>query len=533
MAESNSATHRPPRRSSSPARRSTRHGSPPRPTLPSASSTVCHGPSRAAARTRRGAGPARRCVVPVRPRWRTGRHRAPARRARPGAATKRPGPQPKSIVGPSHSSTTALSNFAVGVASAEPAVHRQPMHTAVVVADPASLPVQRAVVQIAQHVIPRRLGGTRRTDCRARMRRRTASTSSTVSTSANSATRSTSIPVSRSAASVTAPVSGPRHRDRRAGSRPSPASVTPSTHHPPSRAMPSTASRGQQCLRAFGDQFGGHLRGIHPDLQDGETAGGRGGVGVRVGQPLGEVVATLRHDGEIGEPGADLVARAGVVQIAGQRHHPGLRPGPRPPRPRCPAARRRRCRRRPASPTLAASRVFACPGTGALATTSTTYGDHEITRQKSSAAMKLPRTDPLTFDLPPVRGPYATSRSTTRQPALRRAHQQFQRIARPAVGDAERQQRVAAGDPHRRDVVHRQPVTGAQPPAHRRGAQPRVPRPAQPVDRRGGVRSPCRRRGRVRRPTPAVRAASRDPSASRTATIGVVAATTPACTAEP
>ena len=57
------------------------------------------------------------------------------------------------------------------------------------------------------------------------------------------------------------------------------------------------------------------------------------------------------------------------------------------------------------SPTVAASRVFAWPATGALAITTKRHGYHEIARQKSSPAWILPRSDPLTFDLPPVRGP--------------------------------------------------------------------------------------------------------------------------------
>ena len=212
-------------------------------------------------------------------------------------------------------------------------------------------------------------------------------------------------PCRASAASVTAPVS---ERDIGIARRQSAiaASVTPSTHQPPSRARPSTASVVEQCLRAFGEQFGGHLRGVHAICSTGSPPAAAAASTMRVGQPrrrsrrraASTTVKSARRE-------RISAAQLAGAEVARQRHHPRLQPALRPPRRACPAARRRRCRRRPASPTLAASRVFACPGTGALATTSTIDGYHEIARQKSSAAMKLPRTDPLTFDLPPVRGP--------------------------------------------------------------------------------------------------------------------------------
>ena len=59
---------------------------------------------------------------------------------------------------------------------------------------------------------------------------------------------------------------GLRHRDG-AQAFGHPGARTPSTHHPPSRARPSTAGASQQPSRAPGQQFGGDLRGVHPDLQ--------------------------------------------------------------------------------------------------------------------------------------------------------------------------------------------------------------------------------------------------------------------------
>jgi hypothetical protein len=60
-------------------------------------------------------------------------------------------------------------------------------------------------------------------------------------------------------------------------------------------------------------------------------------------------------------------------------------------------------------------------------------------------------------------------------------------------GPAQREQIVAAGHPHRRDVVHREPVAGPQPPAHRGGTEAGMPRPrearrrAPPPDRHVGA----------------------------------------------
>ena len=73
--------------------------------------------------------------------------------------------------------------------------------------------------------------------------------------------------------------------------------------HPPAAVTSQAKHRvgGQEFPRAFPDQFVGHLRGVHPDLQHREPAGRRGRVDVRIGQPLGEVGAALRHHREVGE----------------------------------------------------------------------------------------------------------------------------------------------------------------------------------------------------------------------------------------
>ena len=144
----------------------------------------------------------------------------------------------------------------------------------------------------------------------------------------------------------------------------------------------------------------------------------------------------------------------------------------------------------------------------------------------------LPRSEPLTFDLPPVRGPYPTSRSTTRQPAS---------AARTSS---------SSGYPDRRSrhpgpTAHR----GAPPasarcraPAARGGcaaasSSPRCPpaRPTATAARGTGRRRPIAMSApRSSASTSAGKSpASIEPSASMTATIGVVAATTPACTADP
>ena len=105
---------------------------------------------------------------------------------------------------------------------------------------------------------------------------------------------------------------------------------------------------------------------------------------------------------------------AGRLQIACQRHHPRLdrrRATASSVSSNAAAAMSAAARRRRSPPAASSPGRAPAPWPPPARD-----GNHEITRQKSTAAMKLPRTDPLTFDLPPVRGPYATSRSTTASP---------------------------------------------------------------------------------------------------------------------
>ena len=150
------------------------------------------------------------------------------------------------------------------------------------------------------------------------------------------------------------------------------------------------------------------------------------------------------------------------------------------------------------SPTVAASRVLACPATGALAITTSVTAYHEIARQKSSPAWTLPRSDPLTFDLPPVRGPYGDVAFDDRPARLRGAHHQLDRIAGAAVGDAERRAARRGGPPA---------SARCRAPAGRTGCAAASTPPRCPAARAtasaapapgGAGRSPCRRRGRAR-----------------------------------
>ena len=89
------------------------------------------------------------------------------------------------------------------------------------------------------------------------------------------------------------------------------------------------------------------------------------------------------------------------------------------------------------------------------------------------AACAVPRSEPETFDrVPAARGRYAMSSSRTVQPASGGLDHQLERVAEPTVSDVERQQVVAAADPHGREVVDhrirwiaaaRRPATSCRP----------------------------------------------------------------------
>ena len=124
-----------------------------------------------------------------------------------------------------------------------------------------------------------------------------------------------------------------------------------------------------------------------------------------VGEPVGEIVSALRHDREVGETArgspSDAQASSRSPVIATTRACTGA------------AATASSVSSSAAAAMSAAARVadgggqprLRQSGHGRLGDHEHGHRNHEITRQKSSAAMKLPRSDPLTFDLPPVRGP--------------------------------------------------------------------------------------------------------------------------------
>ena len=179
---------------------------------------------------------------------------------------------------------------------------------------------------------------------------------------------------------------------------------TPSTHQPPSSANPSAAGDSQQPARAIGQQFGGHLRGVHPDLQHRIAPKISARIGVRVGEPIGEAVAALLDHRERLEAMPDLGGRGGAVQVPGQRHHPpgGRRGG----------HRVQRVEQRGGG-DVGGNPVADCGGQPRLGPAGfrrlgnhqQRHRNHEITFQKSRIAVTLPRSEPLTFDLPPVLGP--------------------------------------------------------------------------------------------------------------------------------
>lgn len=153
----------------------------------------------------------------------------------------------------------------------------------------------------------------------------------------------------------------------------------------------------------LGQQLGGHLGRVHPDLQH-RIAVGR--VDVCVGEPVGEGVTALPKYREGLKPSADLRGIGRGVQVAGKRHRPGgdRRSGHR-------IQGVQQCGRGDVGGDLIANRRGQ-PGLDPARLrrfSDHQHADrqaaHEITFQKSRIAMMLPRSEPLTLDLPPVRGP--------------------------------------------------------------------------------------------------------------------------------
>ena len=102
------------------------------------------------------------------------------------------------------------------------------------------------------------------------------------------------------------------------------ASETPSTHHPPSSASPSTASVPISSA-AHSTIISADTCGVSmPIWEHPPVACGCRSVGMGVGEALGEIVSALRYDGERLEATADLIGRAGGVEISNHRHHPRL-----------------------------------------------------------------------------------------------------------------------------------------------------------------------------------------------------------------
>ena len=135
--------------------RSMRRGSPPRPTFPSASSTVCQRPvpGSGSNTSRCSAGaPLRRASPTAVADWSTPSAGMPRRTRWATRSALGHNPSRWSVRGTSP--TTRRSNTSSASASAEPTAHRQRVPPAVVVAHPASLAVQCALVQVAQHVRP-------------------------------------------------------------------------------------------------------------------------------------------------------------------------------------------------------------------------------------------------------------------------------------------------------------------------------------------------------------------------------------------
>ena len=106
--------------------------------------------------------------------------------------------------------------------------------------------------------------------------------------------------------------------------------------------------------------------------------------------------------------------------------------------------------------------------------------------------MMLPRREPLTLDLPPSVG--RSDVELDHAPAGRAARtSNSSGYPDRRSTDPKAQQRVPLEDPHRCDVVHRQAVPGAQPPAHHPPCPPgrptasATPVPAAPADHQVGA----------------------------------------------
>ena len=103
----------------------------------------------------------------------------------------------------------------------------------------------------------------------------------------------------------------------------------------------------------------------------------------------------------------------------------------------------------------------------------------------SRTARAVPTTEPETLDRPPARAAVAHRHLLDPPARPPRAHQQLQRVAERAVGDAQGQQGVPARDADRGDVVH------GHPPAPQQGRDHRVPGAGVPGPHPGAGRHPA------------------------------------------
>ena len=127
-------------------------------------------------------------------------------------------------------------------------------------------------------------------------------------------------------------------------------------------------------------------------------------IAVGVHEPLGEAVALLGDDLAVGRGRVRAAPCGELGQVAGQGETVRA-PVPRQATSVSISAAAARSAAR-SWPTTAPSRVLACPGTGALAITSTVKRAHDAsTREKSRVVRRVPRTEPDTLErVPAARG---------------------------------------------------------------------------------------------------------------------------------
>ena len=151
----------------------------------------------------------------------------------------------------------------------------------------------------------------------------------------------------------------------------------------------------------------------------------------------------------------------------------------------------------------------------------------------SFTAVIVPRIVPVTFDRP-TRGVYAVSTSRMRPSGRVGAQHHLERVAAAPILQVEAQQALAIGHSHRAEVV--QSLARRPPHEERERAvgHARVERPRCLASSVGVARARVRpRRARAIATMLTSSPGSIDASASQNATIGAVAASRPACAAEP